>query len=298
MKSTVVDESLSSFKPMYCSREYQTSTRLIQQYEKSTLKAKYNNQYFRTLKGTRHKTRRRQVTGIQPMLITPVAASPTIIQNVAATPGMHVTIMTQVQENLAAMAVLDTQAMVEQELSVPETVLPVTTANNESQLGASYLNNCFHQVVPNNNVSMCSLDSFAQENLKTLLNERLSDEIYSTYRETFSNTYLHSVSESLPKVNAYNKEIAKVVQEINMKYQLQLFAVPLLQVNIDLSHQQAEIDRLMQVAQQWSAEGLCQYNQTPANYNKEKFSSNAGRGRSVRPCNTPNMSPVPHNRMS
>ena len=37
MKSTVVDESLSSFKPMYCSREYQTSTRLIQQYEKSTL---------------------------------------------------------------------------------------------------------------------------------------------------------------------------------------------------------------------------------------------------------------------
>ena len=38
MKSTVVDESLSSFKPMYCSREYQTSTRLNQQYEKSTLK--------------------------------------------------------------------------------------------------------------------------------------------------------------------------------------------------------------------------------------------------------------------
>ena len=29
MKSTVVDESLSSFKPMYCSREYQTSTRYI-----------------------------------------------------------------------------------------------------------------------------------------------------------------------------------------------------------------------------------------------------------------------------
>ena len=36
MKSTVVDESLSSFKPMYCSRENQASTRLSQQYEKST----------------------------------------------------------------------------------------------------------------------------------------------------------------------------------------------------------------------------------------------------------------------
>ena len=40
MKSTVVDESLSSFKPMYCSREYQASTRLSQQYEKSTSNAK------------------------------------------------------------------------------------------------------------------------------------------------------------------------------------------------------------------------------------------------------------------
>ena len=38
MKSTVVDESLSSFKPMYCSREYQASIRLSQQYEKSTSK--------------------------------------------------------------------------------------------------------------------------------------------------------------------------------------------------------------------------------------------------------------------
>ena len=45
MKSTVVDESLSSFKPMYCSREYQASTRLIQQYEKSTLKDRDNFQY-------------------------------------------------------------------------------------------------------------------------------------------------------------------------------------------------------------------------------------------------------------
>ena len=36
IRSTVVDESLSSFKPMYCSREYQASTRLSQQYEKSS----------------------------------------------------------------------------------------------------------------------------------------------------------------------------------------------------------------------------------------------------------------------
>ena len=48
MKSTVVDESLSSYKPMYCSREYQTSTRLNQQYEKSTLNINHNPALYAT----------------------------------------------------------------------------------------------------------------------------------------------------------------------------------------------------------------------------------------------------------
>ena len=38
MKTTAVVESLSYYKPMYCSREYQFTTRFIQQYEKSTSK--------------------------------------------------------------------------------------------------------------------------------------------------------------------------------------------------------------------------------------------------------------------
>ena len=57
---------------------------------------------------------------------------------------------------------------------------------------------------------MCSSDSYAQENLKTLLNEKLNDKIYSTFKETFSNTNLDSVSELLPKVCTYNKEIATI----------------------------------------------------------------------------------------
>ena len=36
MKSTVVDESLSSFKPMYCSREYQASTRTGRKFDVQT----------------------------------------------------------------------------------------------------------------------------------------------------------------------------------------------------------------------------------------------------------------------
>ena len=51
MKSTVVDESLSSYKPMYCSREYQTSTRLNQQYEKSTLNSNLVFQQSRAEEG-------------------------------------------------------------------------------------------------------------------------------------------------------------------------------------------------------------------------------------------------------
>ena len=53
-----------------------------------------------------------------------------------------------------------------------------------------------------------------------------------------------------------------------------------------LKPQQAETDRLMQVMQQWSAEGQCQYYHTQANYN-------ASRGRSH---SRPNMSSVHHNR--
>ena len=74
------------------------------------------------------------------MPITPGAASPTIIPSTAATLTMPVTITSHVQEALAT--TLDTPAKVEQELSVPETILPETSANNESQLCGSYLYNC------------------------------------------------------------------------------------------------------------------------------------------------------------
>ena len=74
------------------------------------------------------------------------------------------------------------------------------------------------------------------------------------------------------------------------------FSVPPPHVNADLSHQQAEIHRLRQVAKQRSAEGPFQCNQAPTNYNQDRFSTNAGRGRSIQPCSTPNMSQIPHNR--
>ena len=121
--------------------------------------------FIRTITGTRCKTRRRQVTGILPKSITLGVESLTIIASMVTTLGMPVTIMTPAQEALAFTTVLDTPAMVEQELSVPETVLQVHQTTNESHLGASYLNNHIHQVAQNTNVPVCSSDSYAQENL-------------------------------------------------------------------------------------------------------------------------------------
>ena len=49
---------------------------------------------FRTITGTRHKTRRRQVINIPPMPMTPGVASPSIIPSAATTPGILVTTTT------------------------------------------------------------------------------------------------------------------------------------------------------------------------------------------------------------
>ena len=65
---------------------------------------------------------------------------------------------------------------------------------------------------------MCHSDFDAQENLKSHINDRLSDKIYTTFRELFSNVNINSVWGILPKINEYNWEIAKFVEGVNAKY--------------------------------------------------------------------------------
>ena len=67
----------------------------------------------------------------------------------------------------------------------------------------------------------------------------------------------------------------------------QNFVAPPPQVNRNLCHQQVEINRMMQVAQQWSVEGQCQYNQLPVNQMQDSYNTYAGRQRSIRSCITP-----------
>ena len=64
--------------------------------------------------------------------------------------------------------------------AVPETVLPMQLPTTESHLGASYINDQSQQVTHNNsNISVCSSNSDAQENLKSLFIKRVNDQIYT-----------------------------------------------------------------------------------------------------------------------
>ena len=105
-------------------------------------------------------------------------------------------------------------------MPAPVTVIPMQLPMAESQLGGSYINNL--QVHNSSNISMCSSDSEIQENLKSHFNNRLSDRIYTTFRELFSNVNIDSVQEKMPKINEYNREKARYVEDINTKYGITL----------------------------------------------------------------------------
>ena len=100
-------------------------------------------------------------------------------------------------------------------LPVLVTVILVQPPMVESHLGGSYINN--PQVHDSCNISMCGSDSDAQENLKSHFNNSSSNKIYNTFRELFRNINIISVWEILLKINEYNREIAKVIENINAK---------------------------------------------------------------------------------
>ena len=53
-------------------------------------------------------------------------------------------------------------------------------------------------------------------------NECLSDKIYNTFKDLFSNVNLDSIQETYAKISLYNKIIMHVVGETNLKYSLDL----------------------------------------------------------------------------
>ena len=148
---------------------------------------------------------------------------------------------------------------------------------------------------------------------------------YTLHLELFCNVNIYSVHEILPKINKYNKKIAKFVEDVNIKYGIQLnytqqevseikhwaetfkvvvntssqseqqqvqvlqiaVAVPSPQTATPFLRQQEEdINKLTYVAEQWSAEEPCRINEGITHYNT------IGRSRSTYHHSMPNMSPV------
>ena len=140
------------------------------------------------------------MTGILPTLVTSGMTTPVTTTDAQVTPTLPVPV----------------KAIPDPTLPVPVTVIPVKPPIAESQLVGPYINN--PQVHDSSNISVCSSDADTQENLKSHFNDRLSDKIYTTFRELFSNVNIDSVWEILPKINEYNREIATFVEDVNAKY--------------------------------------------------------------------------------
>ena len=60
------------------------------------------------------------------------------------------------------------------------------------------------------------------EHLTNHFNEHLSNKVYNTFKDLFSNINLDSIQETYPKVSVYNKIIMQFVEETNLKYGLDL----------------------------------------------------------------------------
>ena len=74
----------------------------------------------------------------------------------------------------------------------------------------------------NSNMSVCSLDTEARENLKSHFNERLNNKVYSMFKRLFSNVNVDRIKEVLPKISIYNDTIARYEEDINLRYSIRL----------------------------------------------------------------------------
>ena len=62
----------------------------------------------------------------------------------------------------------------------------------------------------------------ACEHLTNNFNKCLSNKVYNTFKDLFSNINIDSVQETCPKISIYNNIIAQFVKETNLKYSLDI----------------------------------------------------------------------------
>ena len=141
---------------------------------------------FQALTGSRHRTRRRQVTGIPPM---PITSESTPVSNLEV-----VTVTTPPE-----------LSKTEQIELAPEKLVPVPVVevhmqpSVNNQLEGSYTMEA--QVMQVENVSchtsISSLTLLVHEYLKNNFNELLNDKVYNTFKELFENINIDSMKEAL-----------------------------------------------------------------------------------------------------
>ena len=67
-----------------------------------------------------------------------------------------------------------------------------------------------------------------------IFNTCLSNKVYNTFKDFFSNIIIDSIQETYPKINVYNKIIVQFVKETNPKYGLDLKFTKLEAPEVDL----------------------------------------------------------------
>ena len=157
---------------------------------------------FRALTGRRHKTRRKQVTGIPPMLVTIWSYTPATSIDDPSTKTLSEDV---------------TQAELVARLPspVPTNEEPAEESSTNNQLGEYFQHNGYH-------IPFHCTDMEAHKHLTNHFSEHLSNKVYNTFKDLFSNINLDSTQETYQKISIYNKIIAQFVEETNLKYGLDL----------------------------------------------------------------------------
>ena len=95
----------------------------------------------------------------------------------------------------------------------------VEEPSTNNQLGESYLADVQHN---GKHIPFHCTDADECKHLTNHFNELLSNKVYNTFKDLFSNINLDSIQETYPKISVYNKIIAQFVKETNLKYALDL----------------------------------------------------------------------------
>ena len=159
---------------------------------------------FRALAGSRHKRRRKQVTGIPPTLVTIGSHLPAIMNDAP-------TSKTLAEETTQDVFVARQLATLEEE--------PLEEPSPNKELGESYVAE-FQQ--NGEHIPLLCTDVEEHEHLTNHLNKQLNAKILDTFKDLFSNVNVNRIQEIYPKISVYIKIIMQYVEETVINYSLNL----------------------------------------------------------------------------